>query len=120
MTSAPTATTLAASSDEIPGGKNTPMASRRQMTNAAGRFTDVWYRDAVSDPFGEIERIYASIGTPLVPEVRAAMEGWLEADARQSRPAHRYSVEQFGLTRSEIRAAFADYIEAFVEPHESG
>lgn len=94
------------------------LLARDRMPDAATRFTDVWYRDAVSEPLVQLKRIYRSIGLEFAPEARAAMERWLEAQAQQRRPAHRYTAAQFGLDEATIHAAFADYIERFVDPYE--
>lgn len=94
------------------------LAARERMPDASTRFTDVWYRDALSDPFAQLARVYRAIGMEPTPEARTAMERWLAADARQGRPAHRYGPEQFGLDEATIRGAFAGYIERFVEPYE--
>jgi len=94
------------------------LAVRDAMPNASQRFTDVWYRDAVTQPLAQIERIYAAVGLDLVPDARSAMEAWLADQARERRPAHRYSAEQFGLDEAAIREAFAEYLARFVEPHE--
>ena len=76
------------------------------------------YRDAISDPLGQLERIYARVGLGLPPGPRRAMERWLAADARAKRPAHRYSADAFGLDEDSIRAAFPAYLERFVLPYE--
>ncbi len=94
------------------------LAARDRMPDAAERFTDVWYRHAVADPLAQVERIYEAMAIELVPEARAAMESWLAADARDKRPAHRYSAEKFGLTGAAIREAFAEYIDRFIDPYE--
>ena len=86
------------------------------MPDAAERFTDAWYRDAVSDPLAQMEKIYNAIGVALLPEARTSMEDWLGADARNKHPAHRYSADLFGLTDAGIREAFADYIDRFIDP----
>jgi hypothetical protein len=95
------------------------MAARDGMPDAGRRFTDVWFRDAVSDPIGQVERIYDAVGLELIPEARAAMKDWLAADARDRHPSYTYSVDQFGLTDAEIRETFADYIARFIAPHEN-
>jgi hypothetical protein len=95
------------------------LAVRDALPDAAGRFTDVWYRDAVSDPIAQVERVYGAIGVELIPEARAAMERWLVEDARSRHPSYTYSVEQFGLSDAEIREKFADYIARFIAPHET-
>jgi hypothetical protein len=94
------------------------LEARSRIPDEATRFTDVAYRDAVTHPLNEVERIYDAIGVPLLPEARSAMESWLGARAQEDRPAHRYSVEQFGLSEAAIREAFASYIARF-DPNSS-
>jgi hypothetical protein len=94
------------------------LAVRDRMPDASERFTDVWYRDTVSNPLAQMERIYAAIGLELIPAARSAMESWLVADAREKRPAHRYSADRFGLSEDAIREAFADYTGRYIEPDE--
>jgi len=64
----------------------------------------------------QVERIYDAIGMALEPETRKAMQRWLAADAREVRPAHRYSAERFGLSEAGIREAFADYTNRYIDP----
>ena len=64
------------------------------------------------------EQIYAAIGLELVPAARSAMRSWLAVDAREKRPAHRYTAAHFGLSTAAIREAFADYMDRFSEPAE--
>ncbi len=94
------------------------LAARDRMPDAAERFTDLWFREAVSNPLAQVERIYDAIETELIPEARSAMESWLAAYAREAHPAHRYSAEQFGLSETEIREVFADYMSRFIDPRE--
>jgi hypothetical protein len=95
------------------------LAIRDRMPDAAERFIDVWYRDAVSDPLAQVERIYDAVGFELIPAARSAMESWLAADTRDEYPVHRYSAEQFGLSDAGIREAFAEYMARFIDPRES-
>jgi hypothetical protein len=92
------------------------LSARDRMPDTARRFTDVWFHDAVSDPLAQVERIYDAIGMALEPETRKAMQRWLAADAREARPAHRYSAERFGLSEAGIREAFADYMNRYIDP----
>jgi hypothetical protein len=80
------------------------------------RFSDLAYRDAVSDPIAQLEPIYRAIGMPLRPEARHAMGSWLDAQARNKRPAHHYSASQFGLSDDVIRNAFGRYMARFIDP----
>jgi hypothetical protein len=96
------------------------LAYRDGAPDAAKRFVDIGYREAVADPLAAVTRIYQKIGVDLLPDARAAMQRWLRGDARERRPAHRYSAEEFGLTESDIREAFTDYIERFIDPSAHG
>ena len=78
------------------------------------RFHDVWFEDMERDALGELERIYAWLGTPLLDETRRALEAWLVDNAREKRPPHRYSLADFGLDREELEARFADYRARFI------
>ena len=94
------------------------MEVRDRMPGARGRFTDVWFRDAVSDPIGQVQRIYDAVGIDFTSDARSAMTKWLAEDARERLAAHRYTAEDFGLSREQIREAFAAYSARFIEPHE--
>jgi hypothetical protein len=94
------------------------MAVRDRMPGAGKRFTDVWFRDAVSDPIGQVQRIYEHVGIDFTGDARSAMTRWLAEDAREKLAAHRYTAEDFGLSRGQIREEFAGYMARFIEPHE--
>jgi len=95
------------------------MAYRDSISDEAQRFTDIWFRDALSAPLEQVERIYAAVGEELVPEARSAMEAWLVENARDKRPAHDYSADAYGFEEAELRSGFADYIERFIAPFEA-
>jgi hypothetical protein len=80
-------------------------------------FADIWFRDALTRPIEEIERVYEIFGIEMTPEARAAMEGWVRNNPRNKRPAHQYTLEDFGFTEEEIFRDFADYRERFILPH---
>ncbi|MFI5495192.1 sulfotransferase family protein [Actinoplanes sp. NPDC051859] len=75
--------------------------------HAAAQFVDVDYEDFVADPLGTVAGIYTTLGLPLTAETRAAMAG-LHAESRSGlrRPAHRYELADFGLTGTQVDAAF--------------
>jgi hypothetical protein len=77
------------------------------------RFYEVDFRDFVADSIGVVRRIYQHFGLRLDAEVENKMRAWLDAHA-QTRPGfHKYTPEQFGLTKEEIRSKYADYIERY-------
>jgi hypothetical protein len=82
----------------------------------AERFFDVWFDEMERDSVGPIERLYAWLGTPFLPETRRALERWLVENAREKRPPHRYNFETFGLSEDDLVRRFADYRERFILP----
>jgi len=78
------------------------------------RFLDVDYRDVGRDPIGEVRRIYAFLGESLGAEAEERMRAWLSEHPREARPAHEYTLEDFGLSRDGIAGAFREYRERFI------
>ncbi len=73
----------------------------------------------MSDPLGQVQRIYEDADIELDGEARGAMAAWLSEDAREKLPAHRYTAADFGLSEREIRAEFSRYTARFIAPHRS-
>ena len=77
---------------------------------------DIRYQDLVRSPFATLERLYARFGWTLPPATRAVMERWQREQAharrQQAQAPHRYALEDYGLTRKMVDAAFAPYLES--------
>jgi hypothetical protein len=74
---------------------------------------DLRYEDIRADIGSAVDRVHAARGIDLDPVTRARMVAW-EADNPQHRFGnHVYSLDRFGLTEADLKAAFADYIERF-------
>jgi hypothetical protein len=73
-------------------------------------FIDVHYDAFVADPMGTIDQIYARLGSRPSEAARAAMAE-LDTQSRtgERRPAHRYALEDFGLTPGEVDERFAPF-----------
>ncbi|QCQ90555.1 sulfotransferase family protein [Rhodococcus sp. SGAir0479] len=74
------------------------------------QFIDVDYTDFVGDPLGTVEKIYSHFSIPLTPEAHRAMED-MHAESRSGsrKPAHKYTLEEYGLTAEEVDERFGDY-----------
>ncbi|MFZ2526188.1 MAG: sulfotransferase [Rhodococcus sp. (in: high G+C Gram-positive bacteria)] len=74
------------------------------------QFVDVDYREFVSDPLGTIGSLYDSFGIELGSAAESAMAA-MHTDSRQGdrKPAHRYTLEEFGLTVADVDERFPDY-----------
>ncbi len=77
------------------------------------RFLDVSQGQLEADAVGTAERIYDFLGFELDDSTRAVMGGWAVNNRRGARGEHRYTAEEYGITKEEIRTAFGDYIERF-------
>jgi hypothetical protein len=74
----------------------------------AAQFIDVEYRDFVGDPLGTVNSIYSHFGLPLTDAASSAMDA-MHAESRSGgrKPAHQYTLEDFGLSPADIEKAFA-------------
>ncbi len=81
-----------------------------------GRFCDVDYRDFVSAPLETAERIYAAFGLELSPDTRERMVRHLDEHPQNKHGAHRYTLEEYGLSAERVRSRLASYIERFRLP----
>ena len=80
------------------------------------QFLDVSYESIESDPLATIERVYDFLGWPLTGEARGAITTFLAANPKNKHGVHRYTLEQFGLSRAAETARFRSYCERFAIP----
>ena len=99
--------------ERLAWGTNRAMESRARYD--ADRFVDIWFRDAMKDPIGEIERAYGVFGIEMTDAARAGMEQWRLDNPRDKRPAHEYTLSEYGLTEEGIKEAFAEYRARYIE-----
>ncbi len=81
-------------------------AAARARHNPA-QFLDVDYADFTADPAGTVESVYAHFGLPYSGAAADGIRA-LHAQAGQgdARPAHRYSLADFGLTGEQVDERF--------------
>jgi len=78
-----------------------------RKTLPPGQVIDVDYRDTVSDPVGTLEKVMVALGLGFDAADRAAAEACVADNVRDKRPPHKYSAEEFGLSRDQIARDFA-------------
>jgi len=78
-------------------------------------FLDMHYKAFVADPMAEVRRLYAFIERDLPDDVAKLMEGALARHnaERDQHAAHRYRLEDYGLSREKLAPMFADYVERY-------
>jgi Sulfotransferase family len=74
-----------------------------------GQIIDVRYEDTVSDPSVTAERLMSALGYAASDADKAAFALTIAANARETRPKHKYSAADFGLTPEGIASDFAFY-----------
>ena len=80
-----------------------------------GRFIDVNYRDLLAEPIEQGVRVLEHAGVEVTSDMVVQMEQWIEANKREDRAPHRYSLEDFGLDEAELTAMFDAYRMKFLE-----
>lgn len=99
--------------DRLAGLLTRFMAVREQVSGR--NFIDVRYPDLLSDPIGQGTRVLEGAGITVTPEVRAGMEEWVEANKREDRAPHKYTLEDFGLDKADVERRFDVYRAAFLD-----
>ncbi len=79
-------------------------------------FFDVNFVDTVKRPFEVVRDIYAFAGLPLTAQAERAMQDWTADNRRDTRAAHDYRLETFGLSEAQIKRDFAEYRARYIEP----
>ncbi|MEE2033770.1 sulfotransferase family protein [Rhodococcus chondri] len=75
------------------------------------QFVDVDYRDFVADPLATVGTIYDRFGMTFTADAERAMAA-LHHESRSGdrKPAHRYTLEEFGLGTADVDERFPDYV----------
>jgi hypothetical protein len=87
---------------------------RQRDLAGGGRFIDVRYADLTARPIEEGQRVLAEAGVPVTDEIVAGMGEWVEANRREDRAVHKYSMADFGLESARIEEHFATYRARFM------
>jgi len=78
-------------------------------------FFDVRFIDTVKKPFEVVQGIYGFLCMKLTSQAEAAMREWMDKNSRDSRAAHDYKPEDFGLSVEQLKRDFADYRSKYIE-----
>ncbi len=84
------------------------------------RFLDLWFKDTVTQPLEEIEKVYAFLGMDLTDAAREEMQRWQTFNRRELRPPHEYTLDQFGFSEQGLAEQFAGYRQAFILSRSDG
>ncbi len=77
---------------------------------------DLQYADLMKDPIGELKKIYHHFDEPWTDRVESAMQACLAANPKGKHGKHEYTLEEYGLTKEQVRKHFRDYCERYGIP----
>ena len=80
---------------------------------------DIQYADQLTDPIGEMRKLYARFDEPLTREAETAMTSLLARNPQGKHGKHDYHLEEFGLTATGVRNHFRDYCERYRIPQKA-
>ena len=83
---------------------------RAQNEHRAEQFYEVYFEDFIQDPLQIVRNIYQHFGWELKPEAEASMQQYMIDNKKDKHGAHKYTLEQFGLTQEDIQRHFEKYI----------
>ena len=88
-------------------------ATAVRATAAEGQILDIQYADLVADPIATVQHIYAHHGYEFTEPFEAAMRQWLAVNRQHKHGAHRYTLEEYGLSEAQVREDFSEYAKEF-------
>ena len=77
-----------------------------RATRDQAQFHDVLYDDLVADPVGTVEAIYRHFELPLTGAAADAIRSLTASSRAGGESAHRYTLDEFGLTGEEVDERF--------------
>lgn len=78
-----------------------------------GRVLDVVHAEFHREPMRVLERIYAFIGMDIPGDSRAGFARRIAEKPELQHGAHRYRIEDYGMTPQEAREPFGDYVQRY-------
>lgn len=77
-------------------------------------FIDLWYEDLINEPQQQAQKIYAALNMELDQNAKQAMDAWREANKREKRAQHQYSLEEYHLSSELLNQKFSGYIKEYL------
>ncbi len=95
------------------GMLNRAIDFRTRHPELEDRWIDINFNDFVQDPMNTVSGIYEKFGWSLIPNAVEKMENWIkqQEEQRKREVRHRYDIADYGLTSTQVDAAFENYLE---------
>jgi len=95
-----------------------PLRTRRRIGDS--RFFDLHYADLMRDPVAVMRSLYDWAGDDLTASTEHAMLGWLDKHPQDRFGVAPYSLEESGVTRTDLEPIFDEYLSVFDVELEGG
>jgi hypothetical protein len=85
------------------------------------KFTDIYYNELIADPIGTVKTLYKECGLTVSKEFEQRLTTYLEDQAEMRRQrrstgaSHKYTLENFGLTKEAVNHQFEEYLKVHGE-----
>jgi hypothetical protein len=74
---------------------------------------DVHYDALLTDPLGEMKKLYAALGDDWTSEAETGIQGWLDENPQGKFGKHEYKLAQYGLTKEKLVPLFERYLSRY-------
>lgn len=95
------------------------------LRNRRDGVAHVKYQDLVQQPLATVERLYNELGLTVSDEFRAKVSDYLHRNRAKRdkiphhiKRFHNYTLQEYGLSKEEIRAKMIDYYATFIDDHD--
>ncbi|NET03379.1 MAG: sulfotransferase [Symploca sp. SIO2B6] len=78
-------------------------------------FMDISYYSLINDPVETVESIYRQLSWDFTRDAEIKMKTWLTQNKQHKAGKHHYSLEEFGLKKTEIQQDFSEYSNYFLQ-----
>ena len=85
-----------------------------RKTLPAEHFLDLRYKETLHDPFHAVQQVYEHIGMAFTEDAKQKMAEWREANRREAREAHHYTLGEYGFSEEEIKHSFSAYRQQYL------
>ena len=89
------------------------LAERRSRGELPNRFVDVHFQSLLRDPVEAIRGAYRGMGREFTSEHAERIRTYLAEKPRGKFGVHKYTAEEWGFTRDELRKSLASYVATF-------
>jgi hypothetical protein len=97
---------------------NKTLAVRDQQIPRGNQY-DVLYADITADWQQAVRGIYNFLGIELTGSALTGMKAWLESNNQHKHGAHKYSLEDFGISEEKVEQRLSFYRQRFSIPYET-